>query len=125
MTELKNYVELEHIATGYPITIALNSKECQLLSHYYNIREDEVISYEDFKSYESEAYESLEKRMQLNGDLQEDEGLFENYFIEKLKFQDEYGKTIISKDDTTVALWVILEANHIGLVITQKSTYLS
>ena len=74
MTELKNYVELEHIATGYPVVIALNSKECQLLSHYYNIREDEVISYEDFKSYESEAYESLEKRMQLNGDLQEDEG---------------------------------------------------
>ena len=33
--------------------------------------------------------------MQLNG-IQEDEGLFENYFIEKLKFQDEYGKTIIS-----------------------------
>tara|TARA_B100000242_G_scaffold79135_1_gene52176 strand:+ start:1673 stop:1990 length:318 start_codon:yes stop_codon:yes gene_type:complete len=96
MTELKNYVELEHIATGYPVVIALNSKECQLLSHYYNVREDEVISYEDFKSYESEAYESLEKRMQLNGDLQEDEGLFENYFIEKLKFQDEYGKTIIS-----------------------------
>ena len=104
MTELKNYVELEHIATGYPVTIALNSKECQLLSHYYNIREDELISYEDFKSYESEAYESLEKRMQLNGDLQEDEGLFENYFIEKLKFQDEYGKTIITDLNTTVAL---------------------
>ena len=31
--------------------------------------------------------------MQLND--QEDD-LFENYFIEKLKFQDEYGKTIIS-----------------------------
>ena len=41
MTELKNYVELEHIATGYPVVIALNSKECQLLSHYYNIRQDE------------------------------------------------------------------------------------
>ena len=103
MTELKNYVELEHIATGYPVVIALNSKECQLLSHYYNIREDELISYEDFKSYESEAYESLEKRMQLNGDLQEDEGLFENYFIEKLKFQDEYGKTIISDSNYTIA----------------------
>ena len=48
MIELKNYVELEHIATGYPVTIALNSKECQLLSHYYNVREDEVISYKDF-----------------------------------------------------------------------------
>ena len=56
MIELKNYVELEHIATGYPVTIALNSKECQLLSHYYNVRADEVISYKDFKSYESEAY---------------------------------------------------------------------
>ena len=41
--------------------------------------------------------------MQLNGDLQEDEGLFENYFIEKLKFQDEYGKTIISDSNYTIA----------------------
>ena len=60
--------------------------------------------------------------------IQEDEGLFENYFIEKLKFQDEYGKTIIS-DEVVRRLYYRIMSNIrsglIGLVITQKNTYLS
>ena len=98
MTELKNYVELEHIATGYPVVIALNSKECQLLSHYYNVREDEIISYEDFKSYESEAYESLEKRMQLNGIFKKMKVCLKTISLRNLSFKMNMVKQLFLKD---------------------------
>tara|TARA_B100001057_G_scaffold451797_1_gene495193 strand:+ start:44 stop:274 length:231 start_codon:yes stop_codon:yes gene_type:complete len=76
MTELKNYIQLEHIATSYPVTIALNSKECQLFAS------------SDTKCYDL-ACQSVENRMQLNGDIQENESLLENYFIENIRIENE------------------------------------
>lgn len=77
---LNNYLKLEHIATGYPITVALNSKECQLLDWAYD--SDSLTTVID----------CVENRMQLNGDLQEDETIRENYFVEDVVFKDSQGK---------------------------------